>query len=194
MNKGEATRQRIIATAAPIFNQRGYAGTCMQDILAATELEKGGLYRHFSGKEELALESFRHTLGQLVDTRIAHLDTVDGAALQLLHLVDRFVRIPSPIAGGCPLMNVAADADEAIPALLTLAGEGLKAWQARLMRILRQGIRTGELRSGLDPRSTANTIIAMLEGALMITRLEGNRRALHEIQASLIPYIEALKA
>ena len=56
MRKGELTRQRIIAQAAPIFNQRGFAGCSMQDLMEATGLEKGGLYRHFSGKEELAAE------------------------------------------------------------------------------------------------------------------------------------------
>ena len=42
MNKGEMTRQRIIEEAAPIFNQRGYAGCSMQDVMEATGLEKGG--------------------------------------------------------------------------------------------------------------------------------------------------------
>jgi AcrR family transcriptional regulator len=60
MTKGETTRQKIIAQAAPLFNRLGYAGCSMQDIMAATGLEKGGLYRHFSGKEELAEESFRY--------------------------------------------------------------------------------------------------------------------------------------
>ncbi len=64
MRKGEATRQRIIAEAAPIFNQRGFDGCSMQDLMTATGLEKGGLYRHFSNKEELASEAFRFALAQ----------------------------------------------------------------------------------------------------------------------------------
>ena len=50
MNKGEMTRQRIIEESAPIFNQRGYAGCSMQDVMEATGLEKGGIYRHFESK------------------------------------------------------------------------------------------------------------------------------------------------
>ena len=62
MNKGEMTRQRIIEEAAPIFNQRGYAGCSMQDVMEATGLEKGGIYRHFESKEELAAEAFKYAI------------------------------------------------------------------------------------------------------------------------------------
>ena len=58
MSKGEETRLRIVAEAAPLFNQRGYEGCSIQDIMDATGLEKGGIYRHFESKEELAAEAF----------------------------------------------------------------------------------------------------------------------------------------
>ena len=60
--KGERTREGIVAAAAPLFNQRGYAASSMSDVMAATGLEKGGIYRHFESKDELALAAFDHTL------------------------------------------------------------------------------------------------------------------------------------
>ena len=53
--KGSATKQRIVEAAAPVFNQRGYWGASMADLMAATGLEKGGIYNHFGSKEALAL-------------------------------------------------------------------------------------------------------------------------------------------
>ena len=58
MRKGEQTRQEIIRKAAPIFNQRGYHGAALSDLMKATGLEKGGIYRHFDSKEQLAAEAF----------------------------------------------------------------------------------------------------------------------------------------
>ena len=52
MRKGEHTRQDIIRKAAPIFNQKGYDGAALSDLMRATGLEKGGIYRHFESKEE----------------------------------------------------------------------------------------------------------------------------------------------
>src|SRR5271163_4342886 len=93
MNKGEMTRQRIIEEAAPIFNQRGFAGCSMQDLMEATGLEKGGIYRHFGSKEELAVAAFRYAMQETVAARIVGLDRVTGAIPRLMHVVKAFVEI-----------------------------------------------------------------------------------------------------
>jgi len=63
--KGERTKAHIVATAAPIFNERGFVGTSLNDILAATGLEKGGIYRHFESKDELAVAAFDYAVKML---------------------------------------------------------------------------------------------------------------------------------
>lgn len=185
MSKGELTRQRIVALAAPIFNQHGFEGSSMQDIMAATGLEKGGLYRHFASKEELATEAFRYALQNAVKVRIDGLDPALSPLDQLRFVVRRFVEQPSPVPGGCPLMNTAIDSDDGNPKLRALALEGLKDWKARLCRIVSEGIRRKEIKQSVEPRRVANTIVAALEGALMICRLEGTRTALRDAQESL---------
>ena len=57
MSKGEQTRQSIVEKAAPLFNQRGFEGCSMTAIMEATGLEKGGIYRHFDSKAQLASEA-----------------------------------------------------------------------------------------------------------------------------------------
>jgi TetR/AcrR family transcriptional regulator, transcriptional repressor for nem operon len=185
MRKGEATRQRIIAEAAPIFNQRGFDGCSMQDLMQATGLEKGGLYRHFPNKEELAAEAFRFALAQNVKVRTEHLDDIPNSIDKLRKVVELFVETPSAIPGGCPLMNTAIDADDGNTTLRDLARKGIQDWRARLSRIIETGIKAKEIRSSTDPRRIANTLIATLEGALMISRLENSRHALRDAQATL---------
>jgi len=46
---------RIIEQAAALFNQQGYAGSSMSDLMRVTGLQKGGIYNHFRSKDELAL-------------------------------------------------------------------------------------------------------------------------------------------
>jgi len=57
MRKGRQTRQEIIRKAAPIFNQRGYDAAALSHLMRATGLEKGGIYRHFESKQQLAAEA-----------------------------------------------------------------------------------------------------------------------------------------
>ncbi|MGA2250461.1 TetR/AcrR family transcriptional regulator [Terracidiphilus sp.] len=192
--KGETTRQMIVAAAAPIFNRRGYEGTSMQDVMEATGLEKGGLYRHFSGKEELAAEALRYSLRQSVKLRIEHVDGGHGALALLRSLVKRFVEKPSSMPGGCPLMNTAIDSDDDNPTLRGLVHEALRDWRMRLIKVIGDGIRNGEIKTETVPREIANTIIASLEGALMISRLDGNRVALTDAQKSLQVLLDRIAA
>jgi AcrR family transcriptional regulator len=185
MRKGEATRQRIIAQAAPLFNQRGYAGCSMQDLMEATGLEKGGLYRHFASKEELAAAAFRFALTQSVKVRTDRLEDIPGAADKLRRVVQLFIESPSAVAGGCPLMNTAIDSDDGNLELRQLALDGIQEWRARLSKMIHAGIKAGEFRKGTKPRQVANAMISTLEGALMISRLERTKDALRDAQMTL---------
>ena len=192
--KGERTRQRIIEKAAPIFNQQGFAGASMHEVMEAAGLEKGGVYRHFASKEALAAEAFKFALSQSVRLRTQDLAHIEGSIAKLHYLVRRFVEAPSAVPGGCPLMNTAIDSDDGNPALRLLAIEGLRNWKARLCRIIEDGLSDGEIRSGTVPRQVANTMIATLEGALMISRLEADREALRDAGASLDGLIDRMAA
>src|SRR3984957_19339565 len=75
VTKGERTRQKIVETAAVLFNQRGFTGCSMGDIVAASGLEKGTLYGHFSTKEELAVLAFDYAWQETSDKRLRNIDT-----------------------------------------------------------------------------------------------------------------------
>jgi TetR/AcrR family transcriptional regulator, transcriptional repressor for nem operon len=192
LTKGEQTRLRIIELAAPVFNRRGYEGASMQEIMAATGLEKGGLYRHFSSKEELAAEAFRYAISRTEKSRTDNLSHIAGAIPRLRAFVERFVKTPSAIPGGCPLLNTAIDSDDGNSTLRKLARQGLAEWKERLADIVRDGKRNGEIRKSVKSRYVANTIIATLEGALMISRLEGDRQALEDAAESLLSFLSDL--
>jgi len=158
-----------------------------------TGLEKGGLYRHFSSKEELAAAAFRFALSEAVKTRTGDVGHIHGAVEKLRYIVERFVETPSPMRGGCPLMNTAIDSDDGNAVLRELATKGIHDWKSRLQKIVEEGIRAREIGKNTEPRRIANTIISTLEGALMISRLEGSRAALKDARASLEEMLEGIR-
>jgi TetR/AcrR family transcriptional repressor of nem operon len=192
MTKGESTRQWIIEQAAPLFNQRGFEGCSMQDVLDATGLEKGGVYRHFASKEELAAEVFRYAWARAIKMRWEGLDEIEGSVEKLRYFVRRFADTTGPIVGGCPLMNTAIDSDDGNPLLRGLACAGIRDWKKRMCAIVADGIEAGEIRSGVEPRRIANSIIAALEGALMISRMEGNRTAVRDAAVMLESMLDGI--
>lgn len=51
--RGERTRQAILDAAEALFIARGYNGTSMRQIARAARIALGGIYNHFSGKEDI---------------------------------------------------------------------------------------------------------------------------------------------
>ncbi len=191
MSKGGKTRQRIVAEAATLFNQHGFEGSSMADLMEATGLEKGGIYRHFSTKEELAAEAFDYAWQAATDVGMHDLDSIPNSIDKLKRFMANFIERRPSVPGGCPLLNTAIEADDGNPVLRERARKALQQWQDRLSEIVRTGLKRKEIRSGVDPRKLVTFIIGSLEGALMISRLERNRNALLEAQSRLESYLES---
>jgi TetR/AcrR family transcriptional repressor of nem operon len=189
MTKGQQTRDRIIAQAAPLFNQRGYEGCSIQDIMAATGLEKGGIYRHFDSKEELAAEAFDHAWHLAIATRFQKLDAIPNQVDRLKQHIANFA-IRSSLPGGCPLLNTAVDSDNGNPVLRERVRKALRTWQTGLRKILKEGIAAGTIRPTVDTDKVSNLIIAVLEGALLIRRIEKNDEPLNQALEHLDTYLE----
>jgi len=190
MPKGQKTRARIIAEAASLFNQRGFEGGSLSELMEATGLEKGGIYRHFSSKEELAAEAFDYAWKLALDTRMHDLERIPNSVDKLKQFIANFIDRRSSVPGGCPLLNTAIDADDGNPILRERARAGLHDWRDRLRSIVDQGIKRGEIRRGVNAKEVATLIISSLEGALVIGRLERNRQALAAARSHLERYLE----
>jgi TetR/AcrR family transcriptional regulator, transcriptional repressor for nem operon len=190
MTKGEETRRRIVAAAAPIFNQHGYDGSSLSALMEATGLKKGGIYRHFSSKEELAAEAFDYTWEAAWKARMVHVDQQATGPGKLKQLIANFIDHRPGIAGGCPVLNTAVDADNGNPVLRARVEKALRFWKTRLQKIVKDSEERGELRPGVDPKAVATLIVATLEGALMISRIEHSDGALRQVQAHLNQYID----
>jgi TetR/AcrR family transcriptional regulator, transcriptional repressor for nem operon len=190
MKKGERTRERIIRQAAPLFNQRGYDGSSLNEIMAATELEKGGIYRHFASKQELAAAAFDYAWAEAMKARRHDIDSVANSVDKLKRYIANFVERRGTVPGGCPLLNTAMDSDDGNALLRNRARRALENWQNFLGSIVTQGIKKGEIRREVSKTKLANLIIATLEGAVMIGRLEQNLDALRDAQTHLNSYLE----
>ena len=191
MRKGEQTRREIIRKAAPIFNQKGYNGAAISDLMRATGLEKGGIYRHFESKQELAGEAFDHAWKLAMDARFEGTQEIPNTVDQLNQIVLNFRdRRTGLIPGGCPLLNTAVDSDDGNPQLRAKARQALSLWLDRLQVIAEEGKRRGEVRPDVDSAELAMLIVSTLEGSFMIRRLQKNDGPLDLACHHLEEYLE----
>ena len=192
MRKGEQTRQEIIRKAAPIFNQRGYDGAALSDLMKATGLEKGGIYRHFDSTQELAAEAFDHAWKIAIDTRFEGTEEIANTVDRLKQMIRNFRdRRAGLVPGGCPLLNTAIDADDGNPRLRAKARQALSGWLDRLHSIAEEGQRRGDIRSDVDPAKLSVLIVSMLEGSSMVRRLRRSSDPVDLVCAHLEEYLES---
>jgi AcrR family transcriptional regulator len=193
--KGQLTRQRVIEQAAPVFNQRGYWGSSLRDLMQATGLEKGGIYNHFRSKDELAAAAFDHNV-DLMRVRIrSALAGRRHAAERLRAITDvyRTFAVDPPFAGGCPILNAAVDSDDTHPMLRRKAQDAMRELRdGTIVRIVARGVERGELRPEIDPEAVATVFVASLEGALMLTHLYGDEQYIATANDHLDAYISSL--
>ena len=194
--KGLQTRQRIVEMAAPVFNRQGYVGASMRDLITATGLEKGGIYNHFGSKEQLALEAYDFAMSRVTDALARSQDGATDAVDRLTRMIRafaRFARKPA-IAGGCPIMNTAIEADDGNVELRERAKQSMTLWHRLIGRIVKDGIAAGTLAPNTDPYALAALLTSSLEGALMLSRLYGDAAYTDRVVDHLVAYVETLRA
>jgi AcrR family transcriptional regulator len=194
MKKGETTKLEILQRAAPIFNQHGYSGASISDIMRATGLQKGGIYNHFETKEQLAIESFHYAVRVSCQRYADALKGHQTAQAQLFAFIATFQRVfdDPPVPGGCPLLNTAIESDDVFPELRRQASQEMKRWHRWIARIVRNGVNRGELRSDVDIKAVATVIITCLEGGLMLSKLHKDPLYLQQAVEHLQSYIASL--
>jgi AcrR family transcriptional regulator len=169
-----ARRQEILAAACALFAEKGFAGTSMADVVAATGLATGTLYRYFPSKNDLVLavcqdqgsaepgpETASETAGQLMDLVAPDADGRAHASLVSQIWADTAI-------------------DTALAAVVTQRHEALRNDLAAQI----DQDRNGGSRSGPPSRDSAEVALAALIGYAALVAAEapvdhdGFRRAL----------------
>ena len=192
MSKAQQTQHHILEQSAALFNQQGYAGSSMADVMRITGLQKGGIYNHFSSKDELALAAFDFAVQQM---QMRFLGVLKGKR----HALDRLMAILSvyetllenpPIEGGCPLLNTAIESDDTHPALRKRTQLAMTNWLNLLQSIVQRGIDQGELQPTIDPEMLVTVLMATIEGGVMLTKLYGDSIYMQRSIAHLKAYLQ----
>ncbi|MFJ5792626.1 TetR/AcrR family transcriptional regulator [Lysinibacillus sp. NPDC093197] len=195
MKKGEITRLNIIRKSAAIFNTKGYMTTTMSDIIQETNIQKGGIYRHFKDKEQLMLESFQFSTETMKNHLMESVAQHDHATDKLLAFVEGFLQLSEgePIVGGCPILNAATEMDDLDgSALLPSITEAMDMMVMWLVKILKDGMRHQQLKQTIQPYETAIFIVSTLEGGLVLDRLKKDEHLTEVLINHLRQYISMI--
>ena len=188
--KAERTTAYIIETVAPIFNRLGYVGTSMSDLTEATGLTKGALYGNFENKDSLAMAAFEYNSKKLLAKIDEQLNT-DGTSIERVFVLTNFYRHYdefTEVLGGCPIVNVGIDAKNNNAQLLAATKETIKIIEGKIALVLENGVKNNEIRLPVTPLQFAKQLFTMIQGAVTMATITGDRKYL----LNTVAYLEQL--
>ncbi len=194
MSKAERTREFIVEKTAPIFNMKGVAGTSLTDMTEATGLTKGSIYGNFANKDEVALACFDHNfkkVGSILRREMAMQTSTRDKLLVYSSVYEDFLKHPFPV-GGCPILNTAIDADDTHTPLKKKACDAITGWKNSIIGLVEKGIENKEFGECNNAEQVALTVIAMIEGGIMISKLTGKLNYMKLVMQSVAAYINTL--
>jgi AcrR family transcriptional regulator len=176
------TVETLLAVTVRVFNERGYDGTSMEDLSRAAGISKSSIYHHVRGKEEL----LGLAVGRALDGLFAVLDepaaTGGPAADRLEHVVRRTIEV---LIAELPYVTLLLRV-RGNTATEQWALQRRREFDHRVAELLAAAVRSGELRSDVEPRLATRLIFGMINSLVEWYRPETDGKAARQIADAVI--------
>ncbi|MFJ4185347.1 TetR/AcrR family transcriptional regulator [Kitasatospora sp. NPDC089509] len=188
--KGERTRLRIVVAAARLMLDNGVAGTTMEDVKAAARASSSQLYHYFSDKQALVLAVIEYQNDSVVggqEPMLVKLDSIEGLRTWRDFIIQH--QRDLEFRGGCPLGSLGSELADTNPPARTAVARAFLRWEEGIRGGLLAMHRRGELDG--DPGELALTVLAALQGGLLLTQIHRDTRPLEVTLNAMIDHVAA---
>ncbi|MEM8499709.1 MAG: TetR/AcrR family transcriptional regulator [Pseudomonadota bacterium] len=174
---------RAIATASELFQQQGYNGTGLTQIIEQSGSPKGSFYYHFpEGKEQLAAAAVEYGSKEVLSLLAHAKKRSKGNAKHFVRDATRFLARwleESEFRAGCPVTTIALEMTPKSPRLSETCSAAYASWEALIANYF---VETGVARR--RAKTLACGFVSGFLGAFALARAEQNTRSF-EISAEI---------
>lgn len=162
-------RAQIIAAAAKVFNERGFAGATIDQVAAQANIAKGSVYNYFKSKQDLFVQVFTESFTQDEQEMASHLTEPTTTAGKIDMVFDEWYgKFGKYTTEGALVLEFWLWAARQGDDVLTAAFHDLYVrWRGRISTVITDGIASGELQADLDPQIAATIIMASMDGLVL---------------------------
>jgi TetR/AcrR family transcriptional repressor of nem operon len=176
MGRTSDARERLICEAARLFHARSYESVGVQELCEAAEVNKGSFYHFFPSKEDLAVAvieaQWEATCEKIMEPGLAaDIPPLKRIArvFELMSKIQRSAKRTGGITPGCPLANLSGELSNHEPKLRKRLSRVYKDLHERMAKTLRAAVAAGELPRGTDVERKAEGLVALSEGAMLLS-------------------------
>lgn len=177
-------KQEIIRIAREVIHSKGYQATSVSDIMTATNIGKGQFYHYFQSKHDLGLAVVEDLVkdweGQLI---IGILNTSDDPVTKLNRMLEwaETSHAEMEIKYGCAMGNLAIEMSAQDEEFRVKIKEFFIHWVNSVADILTEMIKDHQLDESINPKKNAESIVAMIEGGILLMVSRQNIQVLQDI-------------
>src|SRR4029079_423101 len=182
MTRPDRSRTALVDTAALLFRRQGYAATGVNQILETADVKAGSLYHPLpNGKQELAAAVVESAGGEIERLLRRFLDSDSTVGDIVSGWIDLLiVQLASDQRDGCPIEPIATESVNASPQVRDASARAFAGWSAAIAERLR-----ADRWPDPDAGQTALAVIALIEGALILSRIAGDDTALNSAKVAV---------
>jgi TetR/AcrR family transcriptional repressor of nem operon len=186
MPNTQTTRDRLIDAAYELVRRKGFDRTSVAEVMEAADVGKGSLYHHFPDKDSLGLavlERDREVFMAMIDDCLAAPTPLEGLDCFFATALEK--HRDAGFVGGCLWGNTALEMSDSNPAFARLVTEVFDEWIGKLADTIRAGQDRGSIRADFPATDLARSVVATIEGGIMLSRLTKEEAPLRASLASL---------
>jgi len=182
--KGARTRARIVEEAAAVIHDRGVAATTLEDVKVAASVSGSQLYHYFPDKNELVQAVIDYQADTIVAQNRRALGEANGVEAWRNMIITGATLTQA--RGGCALGSLGGQLAESDPEARALIAAGFDQWAAALRDGLRSLHADGKLAPDVDLDDLATTLLATLQGGLLLSQVQRSTRPLETAVDTLL--------
>ena len=175
-------REQILEVATRLMEVRGYHRTALEDVLRESGAGKGNFYHYFRSKEELGYAILDRLVQAFTERTLEPVfgDPTRPALEQLDAFFDAILATQRArrCIGGCPMANLATELADSHEGFRQRLVQAFDLWRERVAGALASARDDGLLLPGTDPDRLARFLVAGLEGAILMTKVQKDIRVL----------------
>lgn len=193
MGRTSDARERLIESGGSLMHQRGYTAVGVSEVCAHAGVNKGSFYYFFPSKQELAkavIDDYWQQYSSLLDALVSG----EGSALQRIRSFFE-MSYQSQLESkescgsvlGCPFGNFALEMSTQDEVIREEVRRHFDRYASQFEAVLNEAIDAGDL-PAQDAAKSARSILALLQGGLMMAKMNNDPEALHDLidQAMLL--------
>jgi TetR/AcrR family transcriptional repressor of nem operon len=189
------TRQKLLDAAQDLMLAKGYTATSVDDVCTAAGLTKGSFFHYFEGKEDLGkVVAERFYAGMKANMQSAPFRQKRDPLDRVIGFVDFLIeRSRSPMASrGCLLGTFVQELSETHPQIRAVCADCFDEQTEFLKQDLEEARTKHAPRARWSAESLAQHLIAVIQGAIILTKAKQDRKVFEESLGHFKEYLKCV--